>query len=220
MAVTTSNQNARPWPTVAAAVALTAAALSVGGYWALGLATMLIFTAGFVGGGLLLWLVWPSGGGWADIRAPYWIALLLFLAHRVEEKQTGGFFAFLAAVTGVPTPAVNSVPVVLLVALSAGAWLLVPVLMGRGRPIGRYLAWTFFASLGLTELAHFLVFPWLDPSGAGYVPGMWTVVALAPVAWWGGMWRLTRGPSVESASPGSARSNASVTPHRSSPPLR
>lgn len=128
------------------------------------------------------------------------IALLLFLAHRVEEKQTG-FFAFLAAVTGVPTPAVNSVPVVLLVALSAGAWLLVPVLMGRGRPIGRYLAWTFFASLGLTELAHFLVFPWLDPSGAGYVPGMWTVVALAPVAWWG-MWRLTRGPSVESASPG------------------
>ena len=49
MAVTTSNQNARPWPAVAAAVALTTAALSVG-YWALGLATMLIFTAGFVGG--------------------------------------------------------------------------------------------------------------------------------------------------------------------------
>ena len=54
MAVTTSNQNTRPWPAVAAAVALTTAALSVG-YWALGLATMLIFTAGFVGG-LLLWL--------------------------------------------------------------------------------------------------------------------------------------------------------------------
>ncbi|MCG7594871.1 hypothetical protein ACXYX3_28250 (plasmid) [Mycobacterium sp. C3-094] len=195
MSVTTSNQNARPWPAVAAAVALTTAALSVG-YWALGLATMLIFTAGFVGG-LLLWRVWPSGGGWADIRAPYWIALLLFLAHRVEEKQMG-FFAFLAAVTGVPTPAVNSVPVVLLVAVSAGAWLLIPALMRRGRPIGRYLAWTFFASLGLTELAHFVVFPWLDPGGAGYVPGMWTVVALAPVAWWG-MWRLSRRPSIESA---------------------
>ena len=50
------------------------------------------------------------------------------------------FFAFLATVTGVPLPAVTSVPVVLLVVVSAGAWLLVPVLMGRGHPFGRYLA--------------------------------------------------------------------------------
>lgn len=190
MAVIESYHRARPAPTVIAAVALTVATLGMG-YWALGLATMLIFTAGFIGG-LLLWLVWPTGGSWADVRAPYWIALSLFVIHRVEEKQME-FFAFLARVTGVPTPAVTSVPVILLVAVSAGAWLLVPVLMRRSRPIGRYLAWTFFASMGLTELAHFLVFPWFDPTGVGYVPGMGSVVALAPVAWWG-MWRLARGP--------------------------
>jgi len=47
--------------------------------------------------------------------------------------------------------------------------------------------------MGLTELAHFAVFPWLNPSGiTAYVPGMWTVLALAPVAWWG-MWRLVPG---------------------------
>ena len=190
-----TNRGALPAPSVAAAVALTAGTLGVG-YWALGLATMLIFTAGF-GGGLLLWLMWPNGGSWGDIRAPYWIALALFVIHRVEEKRME-FFAFLATVTGVPTPPVTSVPVVLLVVVSAGAWLLVPVLMHRRLPIGRYLAWTFFASMGLTELAHFLVFPWLDPAGAGYVPGMWSVVALAPVAWWG-MWRLARGPSITRA---------------------
>ncbi|MDX1882602.1 hypothetical protein [Mycolicibacterium sp. 120270] len=192
MTVTKSNSSALPAPAVAIAVALTAGTLAVG-YWALGLATMIIFTTGFVGG-LLLWLVRPDGGTWTDIRAPYWIALTLFVIHRVEEKQMK-FFAFLAEVTGVPTPAVTSVPVVLLVVVSAGAWLLVPVLMHRRRPIARYLAWTFFASMGLTELAHFLVFPWLDPTGAGYVPGMWSVIALAPAAWWG-MWRLARAPSI------------------------
>lgn len=197
MAVIESNHRSRPAQIVVAAVALTAATLGVG-YWALGLATMLIFTAGFVGG-LLLWLVWPSGGGWADIRVPYWIALSLFVIHRVEEKQMD-FFAFLATVTGVPTPAVTSVPVVLLVVVSAGAWLLVPVLMRRGHPFGRYLAWTFFASMGLTELAHFLIFPSVDPAGVGYVPGMWSVVALAPVAWWG-MWRLARRPAHQSTVP-------------------
>ncbi len=186
-----SDRGARPPMAVAGACAMTAATLGLG-YWAFGLLTMLIFTAGFLGG-LLLWLVWPGGGGWADIRVPYWVALALFLAHRVEEKRME-FFAFLATVTGVPTPAVASAPVVLLIALSAGAWLLVPFLMRRDQPLGRYLAWTFFTSLGLTELAHFVVFPWIDPAGVGYVPGMWSVIALAPVAWWG-MWRLARGPA-------------------------
>lgn len=191
VALDESDRSARPPLTVAGAIAVTAATLGLG-YWAFGLITMLIFTAGFVGG-LLLWLVWPSGGRWPDIRVPYWVALALFLAHRVEEKQME-FFAFLTTVTGVPTPAVASAPVALLIALSAGAWLLVPLLMRRGQPIGRYLAWTFFASLGLTELAHFVVFPWINPAGIGYVPGMWSVIALAPVAWWG-MWRLARAPA-------------------------
>ncbi len=101
MKVTKSNSSALPAPAVAIAVALTAGTLGVG-YWALGLATMLIFTAGFVGG-LLLWLVRPDGGTWADIRAPYWMALTLFVIHRVEEKQME-FFAFLAEVTGCPLP--------------------------------------------------------------------------------------------------------------------
>lgn len=131
MADTTSTQKSRPWPAVAAAVALTTAALSVG-YWALGLSTMLIFTAGFVGG-LLLWLAWPSGGGWADIRALYWVALSLFLAPP-RRRKTDGVLAFLAAVTGVPIPAINSVPVVLLVTVSACACLLVPALLRRGPP--------------------------------------------------------------------------------------
>lgn len=81
---------------VAGAVAVTAATLGLG-YWAFGLLTMFIVTAGFVGG-LLLWLMWPTGGGWADVRVPYWVALALFVAHRVEEKQMA-FFDFLATVT-------------------------------------------------------------------------------------------------------------------------
>ncbi len=51
-----------------------------------------------------------------------------------------------------------------------------------------YLAWTFFTSMGVIELAHF-IFPFFTPEPYGYFPGMVTVVPLAPVAWFG-MWRL------------------------------
>lgn len=173
---------------VSLAVVLSVSALVLG-YSAFGGLTTLIFTAGFVGG-LALWLVLPARGTWRDIKVPYWIALLLFVLHRIEEKQMN-FFAYLSDTTGVRTPAVTSVPVVALVMLSVGAWVLVPFLMARSQPFGRYLAWTFFASMGVTELAHFVVFPWLNGS-LGYVPGMWTVLALAPVAWWG-MVRLALG---------------------------
>jgi len=193
---TTARHELSKWPntpvsTVLIASVVTAAILGLG-YLAFGLITMLIFTAGFVGG-LLLWFLLPSRGSWAGIKWPYWIALVLFLAHRVEENRMG-FFPFLAEVTGEATPKVSSVPLLLLLALSVGAWLLVPVLMVRGLPFGRYLAWTFFASIGITELAHFVVFPWFRDSGVDYVPGMWTVIALPPVAWLG-MWRLARGTS-------------------------
>ena len=186
----TKRRPERPRWAVAAATGITAVTLGLG-WWAFDLLTMTIFTAGFAGG-LLLWLFFPAGGLWADVRMPFWIALSLFLLHRVEEKQME-FFAFLATVTGTSKPSATSLPVLLLVAVSVGAWLLTPILMRRNHPLGRYLAWTFFASMGLTELAHFAVFPWLNPSGiTAYVPGMWTVLALAPVAWWG-MWRLVRG---------------------------
>ncbi|WP_237023346.1 hypothetical protein [Mycolicibacterium tokaiense] len=164
------------------AVGLTAAALVLG-LWAFGPLAAVVFTAGFLGG-LALWLALGGRGRWADIRIPYWIALGLFVAHRIEEKQWG-FFAFLSGVTGVPTPGITSIPVISLVVISVGAWLLVPALMRREHPLGYYLAWTFFASLGVTELAHFVVFPWLIPTGPGYVPGMVAVLVLAPVAWWG-----------------------------------
>jgi hypothetical protein len=57
--------------------------------------------------------------------------------------------------------------------------------------MGYYLAWTFFASLGITELAHF-VLPLFSEQPYGYFPGMATVVLLAPSAWWG-MVRLRSG---------------------------
>lgn len=160
------------------------------GYAAFGVLTMLIFTAGFVGG-MALWLLLPSRATWPDMRWPYWLAMLLFLVHRVEEKQFG-FFDMLSRVTGVPTPDVASPTVIALVLLSVGAWLAVPILLKRQHPLGSYFAWTFLASMGLTELAHWLVFPFLADDTFAYVPGMWSVVLLAPVAWWG-MWRLTRG---------------------------
>lgn len=163
------------------------------GYIGFGVVTMLIFTAGFVGG-LVLWLALPARGAWPDIKVPFFTCVLLFFTHRVEEKQLR-FFAYLSEVTGVPTPDLTSPAVLALVALSVGAWLLVPLLMRRASPVGRYLAWTFFASMGITELAHFLVFPWLNDSLTAYVPGMWTIVVLAPVAWWG-MLRLARGRPV------------------------
>ena len=188
------DESADRWAAVAAVV-ITMVTLLVG-YAAFGLVTMLVFTAGFAGG-LLLWLVFPSRGTWADIKVPYWCALAVFVAHRVEEKQLG-FFAYLSEVTGVPTPAVVSAPVIALLLISVGGWLLIPVLMVKVRAIGSYLAWTFFASLGITELAHFVVFPLLDPPNYGYVPGMATVVVLAPIAWWG-MWRLARGHSASAA---------------------
>lgn len=173
---------ARPPAAVGLAIAYTAAVLGIG-YAAFGLVTMLVFTAGFLGG-LVLWLLLSTRGTWASIRGPFWLTVLLFLAHRVEEKQFG-FFAMLSSVTGVPTPAVASPVVIGLVLLSVGGWLLVPWLMKLGKPLGDYFAWTFFASMGITELAHWAVFPFLQGPGVHAVPGMWSVLFLAPAAWFG-----------------------------------
>lgn len=76
-----------------------------------------------------------------------------------------------------------------LLVIPVGAWLAIPLLLRRGYELGRYLAWTFFASMGLTELAHFLT-PVLANEPYGYFPGMASVVILAPLACWG-MWRLS-----------------------------
>ncbi|MDR7336202.1 MAG: hypothetical protein ACT6S0_00450 [Roseateles sp.] len=176
--------------TVGIATAYTVAVLATG-FAAFGLVTMLVFTAGFVGG-LTLWLALPTRGTWLDVRWPFWLVMLLFIVHRIEEKQFG-FFAMLSSVTGVATPELLSPAVVALVLLSVGGWLLVPWLMSRRKPLGSYFAWSFFASMGITELAHWLVFPFMQGAGAHAVPGMWSVLLLAPTAWWG-MSRLYRPP--------------------------
>ena len=163
------------------ALLFTVAILALG-YTAFGFWTALIFTSGFVTG-FILWMVFPARPAFQRIKLPYWLAFGLFMLHRVEEKVMG-FFARLAEITEVPTPEILSVPVILLVLLSVGAWLAIPVLVPRGNAFGYYLAWTFFAALGITELAHF-IFPLFTNEPYGYFPGMASVLLLAPVAWWG-----------------------------------
>lgn len=157
------------------------------GYASFGPWTALIFTSGFLGG-FILWLIVPSKALFASIKVPYIVTFILFLVHRVEEKVSG-FFPVLSEITNAPTPAITSWQVILLVAASVGAWLFVPILVRRKRSFGYYLAWTFFAAMGITELAHVFVFPFLRGKPFGYFPGMASVFALAPAAWWG-MWRL------------------------------
>lgn len=165
-------------------------AILVLGYIAFGFWTALIFTFGFLGG-FLIWLFTTHQVPFEQFKVAYWVTLVLFLLHRVEEKVMG-FFAKLSAITGVTTPEITSAPVILLVLASVGAWLAIPILVKRNYAFGYYLAWTFFASMGITELAHF-VFPLFTSEPYGYFPGMATVAILAPVAWWG-IYRLLRKP--------------------------
>ena len=174
--------------TVLSAFVFTMAILALG-YISFGPWTMLVFTSGFLGG-FILWLIMPTNVSFATIKIPYTAAFILFALHRVEEKVMD-FFATLSSITGVPTPEIVSPQIILLIAVSVGAWLLIPYLMNRGYQLGTYFAWTFFAALGITELAHFLVFPLFTGEPYGYFPGMASVILLAPVAWWG-MWRLSR----------------------------
>lgn len=81
--------------------------------------------------------------------------------------------------------------IIALLILPVSIWLATPFLIKRGYDFGYYLGWTFFASTGVTELAHFGL-PMLTNEPYGYFPGMASVFVLAPLAWWG-MWRLARG---------------------------
>lgn len=89
-----------------------------------------------------------------------------------------------------PVPDVTLPLILALLGVPIGAWLAIPVLIRQGNEFGYYLGWTFFASMGITELAHF-VLPLVTTEPYGYFPGMASVVVLAPFAWWG-MWRLAR----------------------------
>lgn len=160
------------------------------GYAAFGFVTMLIFTSGFLGG-FFLWLYFGNSGSYKTIVVPFWITFAMFIIHRVEEKQME-FFDSLSRITNVPTPGITSPEVIALVLLSVGAWIAVPFLVKRRSPFGHYLAWTFFAAMGITELAHF-IFPFFVDGPYGYFRGMASVVLLAPAAWWG-MYRLASRP--------------------------
>ena len=165
------------------------AAILILGYISFGLWTTVIFTSGFLGG-FILWIGVPVKGDFQSIKVPFWLVFALFMVHRVEEK-VADFFKALSEITGVSTPSITSLSVILLVITSVVDWLFVPFLIRRGYAFGYYLAWTFFAAMGITELAHF-VLPLFTDKPYGYFPGMASVIFLAPVAWWG-MWRLHKG---------------------------
>lgn len=165
-------------------LAVVGVAYATFGFW-----TMLVIASGFLIG-LILWFIFPTQPPYEVFRAPYWVCLGLFVLHRIEERFSG-FFETLAGITRLDTPDILSLPVILLVVLSVGAWLLIPVLASRRIWFGHYLAWTFFASLGITELAHIVVFPFFTAEPIAYFPGMASVFVLAPAAWWG-MWRLSQ----------------------------
>lgn len=160
------------------------------GYIYTGWLIALLFLIGYFAG-FFLWLRFPKKVSFAAIKVPYWSTLLVFLLlHKVEENQMRFFEVVGEKITGVPVPEVSPLLVLTLLILPIGSWLLVPYFMRRGYDFGYYLAWTFFASTGIIELAHF-IFPLLTNEPYGYFPGMFTALPLAALGWWG-MWRLAR----------------------------
>jgi len=165
---------------IALAVALTGVVLMLG-YVLLGIVPMLLFALGFVGG-LILWLRSPKQVPWSGFRAPYYIGLALFIAHKIEEREFD-FFPKLSELTGTPMPATSS-PLVWALYASASTWLLVPWLASRRSDFGYFLAWSFFVSIGVIEMAHFF-FPLFTGKPYMYFPGMITAALVAPAGWWG-----------------------------------
>ena len=173
------------WAVVFAVIfAVTAVAL---GYITLGALTAFLFTFGYLGG-LVIWLFVSTKVSFRKIAWPYFISLALFIVHKVEERKMN-FFPALSEITGIPVPEITSLPAIMLLLLAA-IWLAIPLLVWKGYDFGYFLAWTFFASMGITELAHF-VLPFFTDKPYGYFPGMWSVIPLAPVAWCG-MWKLAK----------------------------
>jgi hypothetical protein len=140
-------------PSTIVFAALFTIAVLILGYIMLGLLPMFLFAFGLLGG-FVLWLLVPTQVSFASIKIPYFLTLVFFVLHKMEERYFD-FFPALSKITGVPVPETDSFLVYLLYAF-AGAWLLIPFLVGRGYQFGYYLAWTFFTAMGVTELAHFI----------------------------------------------------------------
>lgn len=165
---------------VITAIILVIAALGIG-YLTLGLFPSFHFSLGFVIG-LVIWLLIPMRAAWRDISLPYYITLAFFTIHKVEEDKMN-FFPELSKLTGALIPSVNSISAILL-SLFVTMWLSIPFLVSKRIALGYFLAWTFFANMGIVELAHF-VLPFYTNYTHGYFPGMWSVLPMASAAWWG-----------------------------------
>ena len=154
------------------------------GYFYTGWLIALLFLIGYFTG-FFLWLFIPTKVSFAAIKAPYWATFLVFiLLHKVEENRMKFFEVVGDKITGIPVPEVTPLLILSLLVLPIGGWLLVPYLVKRGYDFGYYLAWTFFTSTGIIELAHF-VFPLLTKEPYGYFPGMVTALPLSVLGWWG-----------------------------------
>ena len=166
--------------TVLLSTAFTSGVVGIG-YVLLGFVPMALFALGFLVG-FILWLATRRQPPFASFKVAFYVTLILFAIHKLEERYLN-FFPELSKITGVPMPDTDSAFVVLLY-LFAAAWLLIPYLTSNGLEFGYFLAWTFFASMGIVELAHF-AFPLFTGRGFGYFPGMASAVLLVPTAWWG-----------------------------------
>lgn len=121
--------------------------------------------------GFLLWILIPAKASYASIQVPYWATFLAFLLlHKVEENVAKFFEVLSDKITGVPVPEVTPL-LICRCYLPIVPWLVAPFLIKRGYDLGYYLAWTLFASMGITELVHF-IFPLLTNEPYGYFPGM------------------------------------------------
>lgn len=173
---------------VLAAFSITLLTLTFG-YLSFGTLVASVFAAGYLGG-FFLWFILPANPiPFSALKGPYWFTLGVFVfLHKVEENRFK-FFDTVSEITGMPVPSITSVPLAMLLVLGVIPWLFIPYLINRKYSLGYYFSWTLFASMGITELAHFLVFPFLVGGSYRYFPGMISVLLLAPMAWWG-MWRL------------------------------
>lgn len=154
------------------------------GYYYLGLLYAVLFLIGYLGG-FILWILLPSRASWASLKIPYWLTLLAFLLlHKVEENRMKFFEIVSEKITGGTVPELSVGLVIGLLVLPIGAWLAIPLLLKREYELGYYAIWTLFVSMGVTELAHYIL-PFMTNEPYGYFPGMLSVIVLAPLAWWG-----------------------------------
>lgn len=157
--------------------------IAVLAYFSYGPITMMVIAAGFLIG-FALWRIFPGIVEYRKIQKPFWLTMLAFLFLHKPEEAIMKFQEKLSEITGVPVSPPVSPALIALGVFSVGGWFLIPNLTKERSQLGTFLAWTFFASMGATELTHFL-FPFFSTGPYSYFPGMASVLVLAPYAWWG-----------------------------------